>query len=152
MARHAAAIRLSDMRKARHVLEDAMKAVPVPSTIGPESLPEGSVLSYIERNLGVADAIESNWEDAITHWTRAIRICPTNATARYLQGSYYQNEKECEEGVESMRRSIALDPDFRSSYIGLANCYLISGEFELAMEACQCCLRRFPDTIAAQFN
>lgn len=152
----AAAIRLSDMAKARGLLETARKTLPPLSggsanTLVTE-LAERSALSYIERNVGVGFAIEGKWEEAGVHWRRAIRVCSTNATAHYLEGCYHQVNGDYSFGIICMQRSIVLDPDFRSAYIGLSNCYLLSADFAPAIEACEGCLCRFPDALAAQFN
>jgi len=152
LARVGAAVRLSDMSKARMLLETARKGVAPPAKFSAEELPERSVLSYIERNLGVNCAVEGRWEEAGVHWRRAVRICAPNATAHYLEGCYHQVSRDYDQGAHCMKRSIALDPDFRSSYIGLSNCYLLHGAFELALEACDSCLHRFPEALGAQFN
>jgi len=115
-------------------------------------LHERSVLSYVERNLGVCSAMAGHWAEAHEYWERAIRLFPTNSTSIYLDGCYWQVTGNYQRGVECIRESIALDPDFRLAYIGLSECYLLSGEFQLAVQACEACLRRFPEAAGAQLN
>merc|ERR1711971_1318793 len=108
--------------------------------------------SYIERNYGVCCAMEGNWTKAAEYWKAAVALDPVNSTAHYLVGCSDQVSGNYESGILNIQNSIALDPDFRSSYVGLSNCYLLSKEYDLALEACQACLRRFPDAVGAHFN
>jgi len=51
-----------------------------------------------------------------------------------------------------MLAAISLDPDFKSPYILLGNCYLQLHEFSHAKEASLACLQRHPDAPGAHFN
>eukprot|EP00747_Dinoflagellata_sp_TGD_P209402 gnl/TRDRNA2_/TRDRNA2_82799_c1_seq1.p1 gnl/TRDRNA2_/TRDRNA2_82799_c1~~gnl/TRDRNA2_/TRDRNA2_82799_c1_seq1.p1 ORF type:complete len:257 (-),score=40.63 gnl/TRDRNA2_/TRDRNA2_82799_c1_seq1:51-770(-) len=154
------------MPRARQLLEQARELVAPGDNADPDAggreevarkhyladLPERAVRSYVERNFGVCCAMESNWPRAEDHWRKAVDLLPTNASAHYLEGCYYQVTGSCGLGILSIQKAIALDPDFRIAYIGLSNCYLLKGEYELAISACNGCLRRFPDALQAQFN
>merc|ERR1711860_167073 len=48
--------------------------------------------------------------------------------------------------------SIALDPDYKSPYLGLSNLFLLQKQFQKAIEASEKCLQRHNDTPHAQFN
>jgi len=120
---------------------------------GIHNIPECSVLSYIARNIGVAHAVEGAWAHAGEAWKKAIEDLPTNATAHYLRGCFNLEQGSYKEGICDTLNCISLDPDFRLAYVGLSSLYLLDGSYELALEACQGCLRRFPDAGAqAQFN
>merc|ERR1712060_1015601 len=108
--------------------------------------------SYIERNMGVCSAIESDWETAGKYWKRAIELFPTNSTAHYLEGCYYKVSEKYEPALWSMQKSIALDPDFRPAYIGVSDCHLLQSNFDLSLTASWACLARFPDAVGAHFN
>ena len=45
-----------------------------------EYLPEISVISYIDRNVGVCSALLQKWEDAARHWKTSLHTFPANAT------------------------------------------------------------------------
>eukprot|EP00434_Breviolum_minutum_P014384 symbB.v1.2.012683.t2/scaffold880.1/size155533/5 len=115
-----------------------------------EYLPERSVLSYIDRNVGVCFALLQKWEDAAKHWRSSVHVFPANATSHYLQGKYFQEVGKYNEAVECHMRAIALDPDFKLP-LGLGNCQLLRGDLEAAMQACLACFRRHPDAPFAQF-
>merc|ERR1712039_600062 len=100
-----------------------------PSEYNGRSLPEKSVLSYIDRNVGVCSVLVDNWQAAAPKFESSVQILPANSTAHYLQGCYFQEDKSYSKAIDSMLKSIILDPDFRSPYIALGNCYLLSGAF-----------------------
>lgn len=156
LSRSAASTRTYDLAKARKLFQKAKTiasdAIGEVAEGTDRGLHERSVLSYVERNLGVCSAMEGDWAEAHEYWERAIQLFPTNSTAIYLDGCYWQVTGNYQRGADSIRESIALDPDFRLAYIGLSECHLLNGEFQLAIEACEACLRRFPEASGAQLN
>jgi len=152
LARVANANRAADMTKANHILDLARKTVATPPTGDNGSLPERSVLSYIERNLGVNLAMLGEWTKATGHFTTAIRLLPTNATAQYLRGVAFQEEGEFAKAAALHLRAIVLDPDFRSPCMALGTCWASIGRYQEAVDACLACLHRQPDAPLAQYT
>lgn len=154
LARVAAAMRVDHLERALGLFDLAKKKVQEPPrdpmTMA-SYLPEKAVLSYIHRNVGVCSALLQKWEEASKHWRSSLQTLPMNATCHYLQSRYYQEVGKYNEAVECNRRAIALDPDFKLPYQGLANCQLLRGDLEAAMQACLACFRRHPDAPFAQF-
>ncbi|CAJ1397340.1 unnamed protein product [Effrenium voratum] len=153
LARVAAAMRVDHLERALGLFDLARRKVKEPPKREGlrDFLPELSVLSYIDRNVGVCSALLQKWEDAARLWRSALQLFPVNATAHYLHGRYCQEVGKYDDGVECMMRAIALDPDFKLPYQGLGNCQLLRRDFEGAMAACLACLRRHPDAPFAQF-
>jgi len=153
LSRTASQMRTREMPKARSVYELARIMVPLPAGEAiPEDLPQRSVLSYMDRNAGVCLAMQGDWASASLEFKAALRALPTNATAHYQLGCYYQEQGLLKEAATSLLRSIALDPDFKLSYIVLGTVHLLQEKFEEAVGASRACLRRHPDAPVAQFN
>lgn len=154
LARSAAAMRCTRMSKAQALLDLARGMVPQPAKGSGvvATVPVRAVLSYIERNKGVGYIMQQQWKEAAAALTVSLRQLPTNATAYYIQGCIHQ-EKRCNaEASDSMLLAIALDPDFKLPYVSLGNCWLHLGEHAEVVEVSRACLRRHPDSPAAQYN
>lgn len=132
------------------VLEQAKRLIKVPASFDFNFLPEGSVLSYIDRTLGVNAALHGNWSNASNHFKDALKKFPTNATAHYLKGVCLQEDGKFSEAAECCLKSIALDPDFRSPCMSLGECWSRMGKYQGAVDACLVCLHRQPDAPIAQ--
>jgi len=152
LSRVAAAMRVTDMTKAEGLFDLARKNVPAPTTYDAQDLPLRAVLSYIDRNMAVCAAMRMVWDKAIAGFQRSLFNLPTNSTSFYLEGVMFQEQKKYKESVESMLKSISLDPDFKSPYIALGGCYLLMECFHEAIDVCNSCFRRHPDAAGAQFN
>lgn len=160
-ARAACSMRRDKLSQARKLLDLARGWVQ-PGKTANWGLPERSVLSYIERNLAVCDLMEQQHElssrgrkrcpAALTKLTNALDKLPTNATALFVQGRCFHNAGDFSKAAACMRKALALDPDFKMSYLGLANCMMQLGEHSAAVEASRACLRRHADSPTAQFN
>lgn len=153
LARAAAGIRPTNLKKAVSLLVLAKRTLgKEPLSLERLSLPELSVLSYIQRNEAVCEVMQKNWDKGalgfqISRWT-----LPTNATAYYLEGCCLQEKGLYEDAVVCLRRSLALDPDFRSPHINLGTCYMHLGDHVEAIRSSIACLHRHPDSPSAQFN
>mmetsp|Transcript_118809 Transcript_118809/g.383649 ORF Transcript_118809/g.383649 Transcript_118809/m.383649 type:complete len:604 (-) Transcript_118809:134-1945(-) len=149
LSRVAAAMRATEMPKARSLFDLARRMVKAPEKQDAESLPEMSVMSYIERNAGVCHCLEGNWEKAMERWRLSLKHHTLNSTAYYVAGCYHQEVGEYHTAADCMLKSIALDPDFKSPYCGLGNAYMLQGSFDAAVEAGLACCRRHPDAPVA---
>jgi len=156
LSRAAAAMRATDMPKAMGLLELARQSVKEIDVDSDEAfhadLPERSVLSYIDRNRGVCWSMQNDWDKALLDFQASLRKLPLNSTAYYLKGCACQEQQRYDDAIMCMRRSIAADPDFKSPYVALGSCYLLSGQFQAAIDASASCLNRHPDAPGAQFN
>mmetsp|Transcript_1966 Transcript_1966/g.5726 ORF Transcript_1966/g.5726 Transcript_1966/m.5726 type:complete len:669 (+) Transcript_1966:144-2150(+) len=151
MTRLAASLRnTGEWNRIPGVLEQARRLIKVPASFDPSVLPECSVLSYIERTLGVNCALHDNWAKASTHFNEALRKCPTNASAHYLRGVCLQDQDKFGEAATCCLKAIALDPDFRSPCMALGECWSRMGKYQGAVDACTICLHRQPDAPIAQ--
>jgi len=154
MTRYAATIRLTgDLGKSCHVMEQAKRQVKMPVVQQmADSWPERSVLSYIDRALGVNSALRGDWKKASTLFLDAVVRLPTNASAHYLRGVALVEERKWHEAVDDFLKSVVLDPDFRSPLMALGECWVNLGEFPKAIDVCLLCLFRQPDAPIAQFH
>jgi len=155
LARSAAGMRANRLKKAEGLLELARGMVPAATAsaaVGKDSsatLPERSVLSYIDRNLGVCRMLEKRAREATAFLNKSLLWLPTNAAAYYIKGRCHEDMHEFEAAAGCQARAVALDPDFKLPYIGLANCQLRLGKFAEAAQVSQACLLRHPDAALA---
>mmetsp|Transcript_50456 Transcript_50456/g.158893 ORF Transcript_50456/g.158893 Transcript_50456/m.158893 type:complete len:507 (+) Transcript_50456:492-2012(+) len=150
LARVAATMRAQDMVKARQVYDMAKrKAASDSADLG--SLAARSVLSYIDRNEGVCDAMVGEWDQAGVKFLKSLERHPTNATSHYLEGCRHEARGELSPAVVRFQMSIGLDPDFKAPYLALGNCFLRIRKFDEAIATSAACLRRNPDAPQAQF-
>eukprot|EP00930_Biecheleria_cincta_P031813 TRINITY_DN2205_c0_g3_i1.p1 TRINITY_DN2205_c0_g3~~TRINITY_DN2205_c0_g3_i1.p1 ORF type:complete len:601 (+),score=84.48 TRINITY_DN2205_c0_g3_i1:37-1839(+) len=151
LARVAAAMRVDHFERALGLFDLAKRKVKQPKTMTPQFLPEISVLSYIDRNLGVCSALIGKWDDAARLFRSSILQLSTNATSYYLEGRYHQEQSRYDDAVQCQMKAIMLDPDFKLPYQALGNCELARRNFEGAMNAALSCFKRHPDAPYAQF-
>lgn len=152
LSRIACGLRHTDMAKSKGLLDLAQRMLPRSSSFDAEDVPERSVLSYIERNMGVCSAMLRNWSKASDSFRASLSTLLTNATSHYLEGCSLLEGHCFDLAAASFLRAIALDPDFMSPYVALGSCRLHQGKFHEAIDASITCLRRHPDTPVAQFN
>mmetsp|Transcript_92408 Transcript_92408/g.198090 ORF Transcript_92408/g.198090 Transcript_92408/m.198090 type:complete len:784 (-) Transcript_92408:167-2518(-) len=154
MARAAAGTRLRSVGKAKVLLKEAHDAIRNVRE-GKDTVPAHAVMSYIARNLGICELMETEFTEA-SHWlAKSLEPnvgLPTNSTAHYCHGRYHDDKGRIEEAAQCMRKSIALDPDFKLPYVALGTCLLRLRKFPEVVEASKACLVRHPDSVAAQFN
>jgi len=151
VARLANTYRAADMTKANQTLALAEKHVRSEGQ-GHDTLPQRSVRSYIERNLGVNYAMLGDWRKANPHFDASIGALPTNATSYYLRGVSLQEDGDFAQAAIFHRKAIVLDPDFRSPCMALGSCLTSLGSYGAAIEACRACLHRQPDAPHAQYT
>lgn len=162
LARSAAAMRISRMKKAEGLLELARSMVcPRDEMLrlrqadsGPfwQKLPERSAVSYIERNLAVCYLMQGRHVEAARAAAASVEVLPTNSSAFFIQGCCFEEERNSlEQAAVCHTTAIALDPDFKLPYLSLANCRLRQGLYEAANEAARACVSRHPDAAAAWF-
>jgi len=113
-------------------------------------LPKLSVLSYIERLLGMAHFQHRDWRKVLDHLRKSLAILPTNATSRFLYGSVLHEQNKYSEACGYYLGSITLDPDFKYPYIKLGDCWISLQRYHAARDAISACLRRHPDSGTAQ--
>eukprot|EP00913_Durusdinium_trenchii_P022515 g21150.t1 len=90
-------------------------------------------VDHLERALGLFDLAKKKVQEPPRDPMTMASYLPEKAVLSYI----HRNEVgKYNEAVECNRRAIALDPDFKLPYQGLANCQLLRGDLEAAMQAC----------------
>lgn len=153
LARVAAGIRPTSAKKAADLFVVAKRMLgKEPLATARMSLPELSVLSYIQRNQAVCEVMSQRWDEATQGFRSSRSTLPTNATACFLEGCCLLEQGLYQEAADCMKCALALDPDFHSPYVSLGTCYLHLGEYVEASQASVACLHRHPDSPGSQFN
>lgn len=115
-------------------------------------LPRDCVLSYIDRSVGVTEALYGQWPMADIHFRKSLAAMPTNASTRYLQGMSCLEQGDGGRAVELMEKALLLDPDFKAPYINIGLALLRLGQPKPAREVSLAGLARHPKTSQLQYN
>eukprot|EP00930_Biecheleria_cincta_P048272 TRINITY_DN33615_c0_g1_i1.p1 TRINITY_DN33615_c0_g1~~TRINITY_DN33615_c0_g1_i1.p1 ORF type:complete len:894 (+),score=157.95 TRINITY_DN33615_c0_g1_i1:135-2816(+) len=148
LARAAAAVRISKLEESKSILMLAGELL----SPDPRTLAERSVRSYIDRNMAVCHMMERNMKLAKPLVLAAARQMQTNSTAHFIEGCYYEEQGDFTHSTLCLRKSIALDPDFKLPYLLLGSCLLRLGKFRHTVQVCQACHLRHCDSAVAHFN
>jgi len=150
LCRFAASLRSSEVEldRCNQILIKTRNIVKMPAT---DASRGRTALSYIERTQGVNRAVLKDWTGAESHFDKALELLPTNATAYYLKGRCLQEQDRHSDASDCFLRSLALDPDFRSPSMSLAESWARLGFYDRAVAACHATLHRQPDAPLAQF-
>ncbi|CAK0827422.1 unnamed protein product [Prorocentrum cordatum] len=114
--------------------------------------PQRYVKSYIERSLGIFEALRGRWDEADGCFERSLAAMPTNATAKYLRGMSSLEAGDFRAAVSWMEACLQLDPDFKAPYVNIAVAHLSLRDWESAAEASQAGLGRHPGTPQCLYN
>jgi len=147
-SRLAASMRLRDKQKSAQILELTRQQVSKRGGKPPGHL----VLSYIQRNNGIYEAMHSRWPAAESLFRKSLETMPTNATTRYLLGLAQLEAGATGDAITSFHQALLLDPDFKAPYASLGLAWLREGNYEKAASACEAGLARHPVTPHASYN
>lgn len=111
-----------------------------------------AVHSYIERQVGAAQAMSGNWEQARLNFQRSLEFHSFNATSEYLLGTCFLKEYRYAEARSAFVRSISMDPDFKAPYANLSAVCLAVRDFEAAERVCEAGLKRHPFAYQCSYN
>ena len=84
-------------------------------------------------NRGITAAKQSEYERAISEFTRAISRNPTFADAYYNRGLVYVSFGQVEKAVSDFTKVIEITPEFTEGYINRGNIYTSREEYEQAI-------------------
>lgn len=89
-------------------------------------------------DLGIRYLFEGNYEEAIIAFTAAIEIDPKNTAALSSRGQAYVLSGESEENLAAAQAdfeaALAVDAKFVDAWLGLADVYIRTGEYDRAIE------------------
>jgi len=109
-------------------------------------VPKRSVLSYIERLVGMAHFQHRDWPSVLDHLRMSLKHLPTNATSRFLYGAVLHEQKKYIEACGYYLGSITLNPDCKYPYTNLGDCWISLKLYRAASDAIGACLHRHPDS------
>lgn len=92
-----------------------------------------SGIAGIYSDLGASDLKKNNYDDAITHFTKAIEIIPNNEYLYCSRGYSYEQKKDFKNAINDYSRAIELQPSDASKYFNRADVYEAIGEFDSAI-------------------
>jgi len=117
-----------------------------------QPLPTRVVAAYIERQFGIAEANSDRWDNAETHFRRALKLHRWNATAEYLVGLWHLRMCEYAVAQNSFVRSVRLDPEFKASYVNLAFAAIAQKSYDNAASVSAAGLKRHPQAFQCSYN
>jgi len=118
-------------------------------------LPIGPILfglSYVERQLGVVDAYNDDWESAVMRFHRSLLMHPLNATSEYLIGVHHMKQGDYQEARARFVRSLRLDPEFKAAYVNLSMVAIALQDWSVAITVSEAGLKRHPHAFQCNYN
>ncbi len=85
--------------------------------------------------MGLVSKLTNNTEMAIAYYQQALSLYPQYAVTHAQYGQYLLSIGIIDKAIESLKRSIAIEPKSATSYALLAQAYSKQGNSELASEA-----------------
>tara|TARA_B100000900_G_scaffold376875_1_gene359892 strand:- start:4048 stop:5553 length:1506 start_codon:yes stop_codon:yes gene_type:complete len=82
---------------------------------------------------GFISYYQKNFDEAIKHWQKAIKINPNYIEAYNGCGNAYKNLKQLEKAVECFNKAIQIEPRYLEAYINLGNVLIKLEKFEEAI-------------------
>jgi len=116
--------------------------------------PKSCIESYVHRGLGVFDAMQPPgwWKEALESFSTSLDFMPSNATSWYLKGMALLELDRVEEAIESMKKSLLLDLDFKAPYVNLGVAWLRMSRWDAAIEISEALLLRYPDSPQCHYH
>jgi len=111
-----------------------------------------SETARVHNNLAMAYDEKNDYENAISHYKRAIEISDIYPQTHNNLGNTYKKIGEIEKAIKEFEKAIEMDKFFFVAYNNLANLYLEEKEFDKAIEVYQRYLEIVPQNIAAIYN
>ncbi len=93
-----------------------------------------------------------DWDNAETHVTNALAICPDMAMALRLRGLIYSQRGQFDEAVTVLERALRLDPFNAEAFNTLATVHIQKKQFDRAEELLQTALSIRPGFAATEVN
>jgi protein O-mannosyl-transferase len=92
------------------------------------------------------------WRSTHTLWTYAGRLCPNSSIAANGYGWVLWHEGRLDEGLASVRHSLALQPGNEKAYHNLWSIYRQQGKTDEFIQACRDAIRVLPGFVSAHNN
>ena len=103
--------------------------------------------------LGTSLGYLGNYDKALEHFNKALKIQPTYAPAYYDMGLIYQKRKKMVKEAQSCyENALRINPEHYPSYINLGTLLADTGRVEEAIKLCQEGLEYFPDSADLHYN
>ncbi len=74
------------------------------------------------------------YDDAITHYTEAVRLNPEDTTAYNNRGNAYDDKGEVDQAIQDYNKAIDLNPENTTAYKNRGTAYHRKGDFEKATQ------------------
>ena len=74
------------------------------------------------------------YDDAITHYTEAVRLNPEYAEAYYNRGKAYDDKEEFDRAIQDLDKAIDLNPKYAEAYYNRGKAYDDKEEFDRAIQ------------------
>jgi tetratricopeptide (TPR) repeat protein len=91
--------------------------------------------SFAALNWGNANKNKSNWDQAITEYSEALRINPNNASAYCNRGIVYGNKGDYDQAIADFNQAIRLDPNYAVAYGNRGVAYMRKGNNDMEFTA-----------------
>lgn len=114
-----------------------------------KKFPKEGVIYNIQGN---ACAEMERFEDAISAFSKAIRVEPTYAEAHSNLGNAYQSSGEIEKAKDCFRTAIKLKPNYAEAHSNLGNALGISGDLDEAVRCFERAVKYRPNYVQAYKN
>ena len=103
----------------------------------------------LEINLGIANGAIGNPGEAERHFLRAIRLAPTDASARHFYGRWLVGAGRGQEALGQLRAAVAQNPDYLPARYLIMQIYSTAGDASSLRHEAQETLARFPSDATA---
>jgi tetratricopeptide (TPR) repeat protein len=112
-----------------HTPADIIAGCTVVINAGQET-PRHLAMAYIYRGAAYADQGED--DKAISDYTQAIRLSPTDPTAYFDRGIEYASTGKYDLSIKDFTQAISLKPDFGRAYLDRGKVYQATGDSQRA--------------------
>jgi tetratricopeptide (TPR) repeat protein len=103
-------------------------------------------------NLGSVLFDEGKTEEAISHFSEAIRIMPNLVLSYDKRGVAYAKSDRNQQAIEDFNKAIHLRPDYADAYYNRGTLYQKVGQYQSAIDDLSEAIRLKPDNLHAYFN
>lgn len=112
----------------------------------------GLMRAITETNLATALQAQGRFDEAMTHYQRALAHRDTYAPAYNNMGTALRAQGKHDEAIAHYRRALELRPEYPDARFNLANAELAKGRPGAAIEQFRAALRREPDSVETHTN
>jgi protein O-mannosyl-transferase len=92
------------------------------------------------------------WYDSEAVWRHAISVDHSSFLAHQFLGAAFFESGKSEEAIKQFRRTLEINPDYVSAYVGLGNTLLMRGDITQSIQFYRQALKIDPDLPEAHYN